>query len=282
MEQSMQASRSDNATKRQRDSTYGVQSLADTLETAFGSEPPSGDSSQSSAPAHTSSSRLAAQRPSHDSSRSVRRDLGSSKLTPHRPSSKKTSAQSSLHPCSPLNTESRSPVAPSAMPSTPRSVSLQSLKLSDEEGGFDESASQVITSSGDEEEETTLEESGSFPQLVMPSLQMPSRRPFTTKGKAMGKLKVLVAGQAGTSLPLRIMVYPSDISRHRQNISHKVYCATMRRYRPRRPSLTIQLNSARAAAKAAITEKQGRGGQDVPYYRDACEHKVIPTLVDRC
>lgn len=207
MEQSMQSSRTSDAAKRQRGSTYGVQSLADTLETAFGSELPTGDNSQSSASAHTVSNRLTARRPSHDSSRSARRDPGSSKLSPHRPSNKKTSNQSSLHPCSPLNTESRSPVAPSAMPSTPRSVSLQSLKLSDEEGGFDESGSQAITSSG-EEEETTLEESGSFPQLVMPSLQMPSRRPFTTKGKAMGKLKVLVAGQAGTSLPLRMKVSP--------------------------------------------------------------------------
>jgi hypothetical protein len=38
----------------------------------------------------------------------------------------------------------------------------------------------------------------SFPQLVMPSIQMPSRRPFTTKGKAMGKLKIMVAGESGT------------------------------------------------------------------------------------
>jgi hypothetical protein len=42
-----------------------------------------------------------------------------------------------------------------------------------------------------------LDDSASFPQLVMPSIQMPSRRPFTTKGKAMGKLKVLLAGQTG-------------------------------------------------------------------------------------
>lgn len=44
-----------------------------------------------------------------------------------------------------------------------------------------------------------LADPASFPQLVMPSIQMPSRRPFTTKGKAMGKLKVLLAGQAGMS-----------------------------------------------------------------------------------
>ena len=86
------------------------------------------------------------------------------------------------------------------MPSTPRSSSLQSLKLSDEEPALDEVASQAVASSGDEDD-TVPEEMGSFPQLVMPSIQMPSRRPFTTKGKAMGKLKVLVAGDAGMFRP---------------------------------------------------------------------------------
>ncbi|KAK4163440.1 hypothetical protein QBC43DRAFT_239081 [Cladorrhinum sp. PSN259] len=42
-----------------------------------------------------------------------------------------------------------------------------------------------------------MQESGSAPQLVMPSIKMPSRRPFTTEGKAMGKLKALVAGDSG-------------------------------------------------------------------------------------
>jgi hypothetical protein len=85
-------------------------------------------------------------------------------------------------------------------------VSVHSLKLSDEESGLDDVASQVITSSGEEEdEEAQAGESSIFPQLVMPSIQMPSRRPFTTKGKAMGKLKVLIAGEAGmrsTPIPL--------------------------------------------------------------------------------
>jgi hypothetical protein len=76
---------------------------------------------------------------------------------------------------------------------------LHSLKLSDEESALDELASQVVMSSGEEEDERDTEQgaSSSFPQLVMPSIQMPTRRPFTTKGKAMGKLKVLVAGEAG-------------------------------------------------------------------------------------
>jgi hypothetical protein len=37
----------------------------------------------------------------------------------------------------------------------------------------------------------------SAPQLIMPSIKMPSRRPFTAEGKAMGRLKVLIAGDSG-------------------------------------------------------------------------------------
>ncbi|KAL2128672.1 hypothetical protein VTI74DRAFT_8846 [Chaetomium olivicolor] len=60
----------------------------------------------------------------------------------------------------------------------------------------------------DEEEEEQAEEpnaagcssmmdSGSAPQLIMPSIKMPSRRPFTDEGKRMGRLKVLIAGDSG-------------------------------------------------------------------------------------
>ncbi|KAI0432221.1 Septin-domain-containing protein [Xylaria sp. FL1042] len=39
--------------------------------------------------------------------------------------------------------------------------------------------------------------SGSAPQLVMPSIMMPSRRPFTETGKSLGRLKILLAGDSG-------------------------------------------------------------------------------------
>lgn len=35
------------------------------------------------------------------------------------------------------------------------------------------------------------------PQLIMPEITIPSRRPFTTKGKNIGRLKVLIAGDSG-------------------------------------------------------------------------------------
>ncbi|KAI0437663.1 hypothetical protein F4803DRAFT_537669 [Xylaria telfairii] len=40
-------------------------------------------------------------------------------------------------------------------------------------------------------------DSGSAPQLVMPSINMPSRRPFTETGKNLGRLKILLAGDSG-------------------------------------------------------------------------------------
>lgn len=43
----------------------------------------------------------------------------------------------------------------------------------------------------------SMMDSGSAPQLIMPSIKMPSRRPFTNEGKHMGRLKVLIAGDSG-------------------------------------------------------------------------------------
>jgi hypothetical protein len=108
-------------------------------------------------------------------------------------------------PLTPLQMES--PFPESAIPSTPKSGSFRSLRLSD--GEEDEAASQAITSGGEEEEEEDDERDGegeeavagsmAEPQLVMPSLAMPSRRPFTERGKQMGRLKVAVAGASGMS-----------------------------------------------------------------------------------
>jgi hypothetical protein len=48
-----------------------------------------------------------------------------------------------------------------------------------------------------EAELSAMMESGSAPQLIMPRMKMPSRRPFTDEGKSMGRLKVLIAGDSG-------------------------------------------------------------------------------------
>lgn len=64
----------------------------------------------------------------------------------------------------------------------------------------DEIASQAISFSDElepEPEPLGMIDSGSVPQLVMPSIKMPSRRPFTDEGKRIGRLKVLIAGDSG-------------------------------------------------------------------------------------
>ena len=94
-----------------------------------------------------------------------------------------------------IMSSSQASLAPgSSMPSSPKSVSTRFYGHSDEDSLSDE-RSQVITSSEDEETYPSIQDSD--PQLIMPSIRMPSRRPFTERGKAIGRLKVLVAGDSG-------------------------------------------------------------------------------------
>lgn len=199
MEQSLASSSNTQSAAKSRDSTFGVQSLADTLEAAFGPE----SSNKERVGSHSSAKHTdkdASRSGSHGSSTGAAKPAGGFKLSPTRMPRRKLSSHASSMPLTPLNTDTPSPMPTSGVPSTPSAVSLHSLKLSDEDSTMDESASQAVTSSGEEEGadvNTQHGESVSFPQLVMPSIQMPSRRPFTTKGKAMGKLKVLIAGETG-------------------------------------------------------------------------------------
>lgn len=109
-------------------------------------------------------------------------------------------------PLTPLMTGQHTPLD-SAFPSTPKSGSFRSLRLSDEDDGLTEdNASQAIAPSDDEDghqpaqQESLVDDMGSsMPELVMPSLSMPSRRPFTARGRMMGRLKVCVAGAKGSS-----------------------------------------------------------------------------------
>lgn len=67
----------------------------------------------------------------------------------------------------------------------------------------DEATSQALSLTEDAEQEplSSMMDSGSAPQLVMPSIKMPSRRPFTDEGKRIGRLKILIAGDSGTYTP---------------------------------------------------------------------------------
>lgn len=203
MEQSLATSSSRDQVGRQRDSTFGVQSLEDTLEAAFG--PPSKTLKERTASASSTGSheKYESRTGSRGSFAGSTRPSDSSPFASQR-KLKRKHVSSTKAPATPFDLGTPSPAPASVMSSTPSAVSLQSIKLSDEDSVVDDVASQAITSSGEEEAEdgdvdTQQGASGGFPQLVMPSIQMPARRPFTTKGKAMGKLKILVAGESGNT-----------------------------------------------------------------------------------
>ena len=92
----------------------------------------------------------------------------------------------------PLQIESPAPeLWGSAMPSTPKTGSIRSLRLSDAD-------SQLGTEDCDDEDhgDDKRDSVESIePELIMPSLSMPDRRPFTERGKNMGALRICVAGR---------------------------------------------------------------------------------------
>ncbi|GAB7345189.1 hypothetical protein MBLNU457_3569t2 [Dothideomycetes sp. NU457] len=250
--------RSLDSNKSMSDSSFGVQSLSDTLEEAFPAQPrdvsPSTASTfsqdgtqEDSAEGALASSYLqgrkrkagnrihptilaTAQRIISGDQSSARSSLGSRPAyTPpsatSRESHRRLGSNISLDRSpSPLHLGS---LPGSELTGTPRSASLRSLRLSDEEGSIvDDAGSQAIQGSSSEEEgeedvthgEDVIigadEPTPLGPQLVMPSISMPSRRPFTERGRRMGKLKVLVAGKAGsgkTSLIKSIVQTCEDI-----------------------------------------------------------------------
>lgn len=95
------------------------------------------------------------------------------------------------------------PDDPSSLPSSPKSISNQSLRPLDDISITDEINSQAL---GSDDEDEMLHRSpflapGGASQFIMPSIKMPSRRPFTERGKAMGRFKVLLAGAPGKLQP---------------------------------------------------------------------------------
>lgn len=215
-----------------RDSSFGVQSLEDALGAAFPVENTlsrttsnvseasmeagaeggviAGRKRKAGNPVHpkivaTAQRIISSEQPStYASSAASPLSLRSSE-SPFRSHLRRGSTSSSVNLSQPLTPLRLSPQPESGMPSTPRSSSMKSFRLSDEEASnADETGSQAIqSSSGEEEEGDTIdqdtapgaaERDGSMPQLVMPSIAMPARRPFTERGRRMGRLKVMVAG----------------------------------------------------------------------------------------
>ncbi|KAL4903523.1 hypothetical protein BDW74DRAFT_41124 [Aspergillus multicolor] len=127
--------------------------------------------------------------------------LHSSNLTSPRP----------LTPLNFLNSDDHS-----SLPSSPKSITNQSTRHLDEISITDDLSSQAVAS-GDEDDDsrpTVNPSSDSASQLIMPSITIPSRRPFTEKGRALGRVKLLVAGASGsgkTSLIKSIVQICDDI-----------------------------------------------------------------------
>lgn len=179
------------------DSMFGVESLRDTINTAdhMDSQAQSQAESQGSRPASSGS----IEGP----------QLSMPSVFDHRPQLDFVNAALYERPPSLSRAPhlQHSPTLDSGPLSTPKSSSIRSFRLSDDEFSVDEASSQALASSDDGEEENVAyrqqTETGDMvsdaaaPQLVMPSIRMPARRPFTQNGKNLGKLKIMLAGAEG-------------------------------------------------------------------------------------
>ncbi|KAF9885609.1 hypothetical protein FE257_012700 [Aspergillus nanangensis] len=125
-----------------------------------------------------------------------------------------TSNPVSPRPLTPLNVNN--PDDASSLLSSPKSISNQSMRHLDDISITDDLSSQAVASG---EEDNDLHAASSVgpittSQLIMPIIRMPSRRPFTDRGKTLGRLKVLFAGASGsgkTSLIKSIVQECEDI-----------------------------------------------------------------------
>ena len=109
--------------------------------------------------------------------------------------------QTAPEPIDRATTPSPLPSQNVSLPSSP--TSSRSAHKSDEDVVSDDAVSQAIASSEDDEDVQPPAVQDSQPELIMPSIKMPSRRPFTNRGKRIGRFKILVAGHKGmtTSSP---------------------------------------------------------------------------------
>lgn len=181
-----------------QDTMYGVQSLDDAILQASGAHPGC-DADVEPAQGHWRLSPNLASHDNDDTDIQQRSDIqqrfdlltlksDSSSIQPP-PSDSELS-----RPLSPLNLSN--PGDMPSLPSSPKSLSSHSVRPLDDIS-FADDQSQVLAPDENETHEMPVMGSDSMPQLIMPSLRMPSRRPFTDRGKAMGRLKVVIAGASG-------------------------------------------------------------------------------------
>jgi len=193
------------ATEPGQDSTYGVQSLTDTM-CESQSAPDDGNEEDTANGDHEDDvwgRRRSTLRPKprtidtfSENKHGFDPQLQTTTSSPSGPS-QHSRAPSISHSLTSSSFHSHTGEAPSSsMPSSPKSTSNRSFRPSDEDS-MDEGGSQAIASSEEEDGGSSSEMKSSAPELVMPSITMPSRRPFTGRGKSLGRLKMLIAGDSG-------------------------------------------------------------------------------------
>jgi hypothetical protein len=200
MEASLSASSSPNRHRRYdhtKRSTFGVESL-DTITSSLSHDNDGQEHSRETGPKNWKGSFM------DDMQRSSQEDMASS----YSPSSiSSAGASRTMSPSAPRSRPSQKgdasqPITPSYLESPifgTLSTNPHSRQNSEIDFYTDDNASRVILSSGEDEsaESPEVEDGSHASQLVMPSLQLPTRRPFTDKGKTLGRLKILIAGDSG-------------------------------------------------------------------------------------
>ena len=189
-----------------------------------------------------------------------------------------TQVPSISHSLASLSVDSQAPL--SSLASSPKSTSHRSYRPSDD-GSVDEASSQALASDSEVESDHPSELQDSAPQLIMPSIKMPSRRPFTDKGSAIGRLKVLLAGDC-RKIPTLVLLNranPSDICRHWQNIVDQIDCTDMRGHRTYRSIHGSCAKQGSIFTKQSKTSHLGSQCSDTIHYRSPCEHETLPVMV---
>ena len=204
---------------RGSDSNYGIQSLENTFHEATTR---ADDPNQANDERRRSTLKPKSQGASRDASQASI-DPVHTEMAESSPSRPYQYPPSMSHSIASISLDSQAPL--SSLSSSPKSISNPSFGQSDE-GSIDESGSQAIASSEDEDVESRSKVADTASNLIMPSIKMPSRRPFTDRGKAMGRLKILIAGDSGTRSALckpDKLCITYVMCRNRQDVPHQIY-----------------------------------------------------------
>ena len=136
-----------------------------------------------------------------------------------------TSNPTSPRPSTPSNLSN--PDDQPSLPSSPASTSNHSMRLLDDISITDDLSCQALASGEDDDRDSRPSPKlgpDHVSQLIMPSITMPSRRPFTDHGKALGRLKLLFAGVSGklSAHPVRVsrLGFDGCQPRVRENLPH--------------------------------------------------------------